>query len=55
MSERPGPDIDRVREALRGHDERQPDGGPTREPDPPEEGTEPEETGEEPENVAGAG
>jgi hypothetical protein len=55
MSERPGPDLDRVRQALRGHDERQPDHDPAPEADAPEERAEPEETGDEPENVAGAG
>ena len=55
MSERPGPDLDRVREALRGHDERQADDEPAPEPEAPDQGAEPEETGDEPENIAGAG
>ena len=55
MSERPGPDLDRVREALRGRDEREPRDEPGSEPEAPDQGAEPEDTGDEPENVAGAG
>ena len=44
MSERPGPDLDRVREALRGHDERHGD-DPATAPGAPDESATPQPGG----------